>query len=311
MKRILITGGGGAGNEALHRLLGDRYETYFADADIRNIPPSISGDRRNALPFASDPGFAQAVAALCMRLGIDILVPAVDEELPLMDAVAALSPGLTILVPPPSFVVNSLDKLATAQVLAQHGIAVPSTAPIEAVNEVGFPCIVKPRSGRGSRGVSIVSSPSQLAAYRELSSQSADQLLAQELLSGQEYTVQMVATSAGRLEAVVPVLIDIKRGITVRARIDWDPAVIDACTRIHEAMGGAATYNIQLMKTEDGRILPFEINPRVSTTLCLSVAIGVDPFAIYLGARCRAATTTRLELRRYWMNEIAPLETNS
>ena len=37
--RLLFTGGGGAGNEAIFRFLGDQYELYFADAVLEQIAP--------------------------------------------------------------------------------------------------------------------------------------------------------------------------------------------------------------------------------------------------------------------------------
>ena len=63
--KLLFTGGGGAGNEALYRLLGDRYEAHFADADVAAIAQSIPVERRHAIPMANVDDFTCAVAALC------------------------------------------------------------------------------------------------------------------------------------------------------------------------------------------------------------------------------------------------------
>ena len=41
MKKILFTGGGGTGNEAIYRLLSSKYEVNFADADLKAISNSI------------------------------------------------------------------------------------------------------------------------------------------------------------------------------------------------------------------------------------------------------------------------------
>ena len=36
-KKILITGGGGSGAEAINSLVNSKYKLYFADADIKSI----------------------------------------------------------------------------------------------------------------------------------------------------------------------------------------------------------------------------------------------------------------------------------
>ena len=112
----------------------------------------------------------------------------------------------------------------------------------------------------------------------------------------------------GRLRAVVPVKVDSKRGITIRAETCADAKVIEVCIAIHAAVPAAGCYNIQLIKTETGEVLPFEINPRVSTTLCLVVAAGVDPIAIYLGQSPKEMLLPFAEgvrLRRHWKNFIS------
>ena len=175
--------------------------------------------------------------------------------------------------------------------------------------DVGFPCIAKPRSGRGSRGVHVVGSVEQARGYLGLYGLAADEVVAQERLGGREFTVMMAADRDGELFAVVPVLVHVKRGITVLAETADDDAVIGACRAIHRALPTRGFYNIQCMATPDGRVAPFEINPRVSTTFCLALeALEVDPIAVFMGWAPRpeglAAFHSGLRLRRFWYNQI-------
>ena len=65
------------------------------------------------------------------------------------------------------------------------------------------------------------------------------------------------------------------------------------------------------MLSPDGRALPFEIHPRVSTTLCLAVAAGVDPISIYLGSDNRSDPIPfagGVQLRRHWKNHFLKAE---
>ncbi len=311
---MLFTGGGGSGSEALNRLLGERYEVHFADADMEAKPYSVASNSWHQIPFASDPAFIEGLHRLCRELAVDILIPGVDEEL-LPIAQARESMGCAVLLPPVEFIRTHLDKLTSNSLLQAHRLPAPQTKPLsEHQRRISFPCIVKPRCGRGSRDVAVVYSEQELQAHVVLSRRLPEDFIVQELLRGLEYTVMMSADRTGRLFAVVPVLVGIKKGITLRARTDRDAAVIAACVAIHAANPVPGCYNIQLVKTESGEVKPFEINPRISTTACLAVAAGVDFIGIYLGMDEYQNTSSpisdllpfrdRMGLRRSWHNEF-------
>lgn len=306
MTRVLFTGGGGAGNEALWRLLGGRYELHFGDADAGAIDPLVPAGRRHALPWASDPAFAAEMAGLCARLGIDVLVPGVDEELAPLAAARAGFGGTSILLPGLEYVTAMTDKWSMVCALESAGLPVPVSRLLsEGPGPIPFPCIAKPRQGRGSRDVRVLGAAAEAAALREAAGAGADRTLLQQRVEGVEYTVQMMADAQARLHAVVPVRVDIKRGITLRAATEDNPHVVLACRAIHEALPAAGCYNIQLMLSATGEVLPFEINPRVSTTLCLCVAAGLDPITIWQATRPGLKTfRAGLQLRRHWTNHF-------
>ena len=99
-RRILFTGGGGAGNEAIYRLWKDRYDFHFADSDPEAINPAIPAERRHTIPLATASDFVSGLSGLCDRLEINVLVPGVDEELPLMPKTADALRSTEILAPP-------------------------------------------------------------------------------------------------------------------------------------------------------------------------------------------------------------------
>lgn len=307
MKRVCFTGGGGAGSEALYRLLEGRYEVHFADADPEAIDPAIPADRRHVLPFASDPAFSDQVFALVLDQQLDLLVPGVDEEL-LKVAELVQQDRIRALLPPAAFIQRHLDKQASMQWLAAQGLPAPRTRPAVEGGEIGFPCIVKPRSGRGSRGVTLIRSPEQLGAYAAWCGQ-PDEWIAQEYAQGREFTVMVASDAEARLRAVVPVAVEVKRGITLRAQTCRCPEVEEVCRRVHAADPVPGCFNVQLMLQPDGTVRIFEINPRVSTTLCLGVAAGVDPVGLFLDPQPGAdgdllPFKASLRLRRNWINHF-------
>ena len=308
MIKVLFTGGGGAGNEALWRVLGHRYTLHFGDADPAAIDPSIPEDRRHQLPWASDPDFVGKMIDLCRRLDVNLLVPSVDEELLTLARNTDVLAPTRLLLPEADYVETMLDKLHMIRSLSEKKIPVPLSRTLaDDLKELRFPCISKPRNGRGSRDVRVLNSIADAMSLKASLGDAAGKTLVQDKIEGVEYTVQMVADAKGRLRAIVPVRIGIKRGITIRAETEAEPRVITACRAIHQAIPTGGCYNIQLMLTVTGEVLPFEINPRVSTTLCLVVAADIDPVAIFL-EQIRSdgilPFVEGIQLRRYWTNHF-------
>jgi carbamoyl-phosphate synthase large subunit len=306
-RRILFTGGGGAGNEAIYRLWKDKYDLQFADADPDAINPAIPAERRHAILLATAPEFVSGLSELCNSLDVDVLVPGVDEELPLMPEMSDLLKNTDILVPPARFVSLAMDKLETANEILAQGLPAPQTTTMADMKNALFPCFAKPRRGRGSRGIRILANREEAEAYFVLSGLPGDQILLQHLLTGREFTVMMAADRRANLHAVIPVEIEIKRGVTIRATTNPDQSVIDGCRAIHDAFRPQGCYNIQLMLDEENRVMPFEINPRISTTFCLGIAAGADPveiFSLESGPDRLTRFQHGLSLHRHWANVI-------
>jgi carbamoyl-phosphate synthase large subunit len=304
--RVLFTGGGGAGTEALWELLSGRHELLFADADVRRVNPIVPRSRAHEIPFASHPEFFEVLRRLCRDLLIDVLVPGVDEELEQLSMRRAEFNPTVILLPTFDFTRIMLDKLEFARSLFAAGAPVPRTQSLADLGPwTDFPCIVKPRRGRGSRGVTVVANSIELEAMRTAVIERSDEYVVQELAGGTEYSVQVVADSDQRLRAVFPARIIAKRGITISAIGEQNQAVIKACERIHQSLPTSGCYNVQGILGEDLSFLPFEINPRVSTTLCLAVASGIDPVEIFTAPAERQGLVpfeAGVALNRFWHN---------
>ncbi len=302
MIKVLFTGGGGAGNEALWRLLNNRYELHFADADRNNINPIIPEDRRHLIPFADESEFIIKMIGLCLRLGIDLIIPGVDEELLLFAKNIHSFLPTKLLLPDTKYIETMLDKLNMIRTLEEKRIKVPFTCLLTDWFNINYPCIIKPRHGRGSRGLQIVNNFSEIedAYLREW----PEEMILQQKIEGIEYTVQMIVDSQAQLKSIVPIKIDIKKGITIRAETDDNKYVLEACKKIHEVMPTKGCYNIQLMLTKDNEVYPFEINPRISTTFCMTVAAGIDPIDIFLNGNNSEELLpfNKIKLQRHWTN---------
>lgn len=181
-------------------------------------------DRAFAVPRADSPEFAPAMLAICREFGVHFVVPTIDTELlALSEAFEDFRRiGTSIAVSAAGFVAMARDKLATVRALEQAGVPAPRTATLETVRSDPeawpWPLLVKPRHGSAGRAVSVV------ASVAELPERETEPLIAQQLLTGAEYTVNMFVDETGRARCVIPhrrVQVragEVEKGVTERRR---------------------------------------------------------------------------------------------
>jgi carbamoyl-phosphate synthase large subunit len=231
------------------------------------------------VPPCGTPAFIETLLAICRRWNVDLVIPTIDPELDNLcrhvEAFAAL--GTEVVIAPPAVVGLARDKLATAELLHAHDIPVPRTAPPEqvaaAADAWSGPLLLKPRAGSSSVGIRRVENPAALAPPGTL-----EGYVVQELLEGDEYTVNMFFDRAGTLRCVVPHRRhevragEVAKGITTRHEaleaIGWSLGKVLSGAR------GALCY--QAIVDPHGRAAVFEINARFG---------GGYPLAHQAGAR--------------------------
>jgi carbamoyl-phosphate synthase large subunit len=240
-------------------------------AGLYLVPP----EARTLIPAGLDPGFADAALARCVAMGVDVLIPTVDAELrPLGRARADFRrAGIELLLAPDQALDICLDKLALAECCAGQ-VPVPRTERYDQADPESwtYPVIVKPRTGSGSRGISLVESSQALARLDA----SADFLI-QEFLPGEEYSIDVLADAAGHVVASVPRVRErVDSGVSVAGRTLHDGELERFGAAVATATGLTYIANVQFRRDAAGRPALLEVNPRVPGTLPLTVASGVD-----------------------------------
>ncbi|MFC7115138.1 ATP-grasp domain-containing protein [Natronoarchaeum sp. GCM10025703] len=167
------------------------------------------------------------------------------------------------------------------QWLADAGDDLPATwlaSEAERIDEEVYPLIVKPRRGRGSRGVQRVDDKSSLHDHLARTERNPEDLLVQAYLDGPEFTTSVVGTRDGRLLGVVPKEAIEKDGSTVLGVTRRAPAVADSCRSIFDTLDPKGPVNVQQVLDAEGIPKTIEVNPRFSSTSCLTVAADVNEF---------------------------------
>jgi carbamoyl-phosphate synthase large subunit len=284
---VLVTGVGGAtGIGAVTALQDDPgYEVVGVDMDATAAGIHLA-DRGTTVPAAAAESWPDAMAAVVDRHDVDVIVPTVDEELVRLPALREVLPAAVPVVAPRQEVVDlSTDKFRTYRTLREAGHAVPETwlaTDADDVDPTAFPLLVKPRRGRGSRGVTRVETPAALEAHLERVDHAPESLLCQEFVAGTEFTTSVIATADDRLLGVVPKEAVEKDGSTVLGATRRAPDVGAACRAVHGTLSPAGPINVQQLVGDDGTVYTIEINPRFSSTSCLTVSAGVDEFDLLI-----------------------------
>jgi carbamoyl-phosphate synthase large subunit len=277
--RVLVTGAGGPSAVAVLRSLAREPRVALHAADI---DPNAAGlylvdaERRVLLPRGDDPGFAEALLDWCRATGIDVLYPTVDQELlPVARARAAFAAaGVVVVLAHERALATCLDKWALYQACVGR-LPVPRTELLDPAFEARAwdgPLVVKPRRGSGSRGVLVLDDASALDGLPRDAS-----LLVQELLPGEEHSLDVLASADGTVGAVVPRLrLRIDSGIAVAARTVDEPALIELGRDVVRTIGLGWVSNVQVRADRKGRPRLLEVNPRFPGTMPLTIEAGVD-----------------------------------
>ena len=120
--------------------------------------------------------------------------------------------------------------------------------------------------------------------------------------------MSVTVAADGRTLAVVPKEVVTKRGITMIGVTRRVESIELLCATIQDRLRADGPFNVQLILDDDGRPFVFEINPRFSTTVGLTMAAGVnEPDVVFRnavrGEEVKIDGYDRLVCMRYW-NEV-------
>ena len=277
MTRVLVTGVGGAAGVAVVRsLLGRDDVTVFA-ADMDGWAAGlylVPAERRRLVEPGRSDAFVPGLADLVARDRIDVVISTVDVELAaLAERRDELAPAV-LAAPSADTLATALDKLALAERCAPTA-NVPRTVlagPDALAVDWEFPVFAKPRSGAGSRGIRVVPDRAALEALP-----TDEGLIVQDLLPGEEYSVDVIADASGRVVAAVPrTRARVDSGVAIAGRTVRDAELEETAAAVARAIGLVGVANVQLRRDRAGRAALLEVNPRFPGALPLTIAAGVD-----------------------------------
>ena len=276
--RILITGAGGPAAISIMKALdGQPYDLFAADMSAYGSGLYLVPEcNRFILPAGSQPAFVPRLFEICRRHRIDIVIPTCDAELlPVARARSMFERnGVRVMLSPEAALERCLDKFALYEACKDH-VPVPTTAVLteEAVKmHWNWPVIVKPRTGSGSRGVVMVNSRNALARLAP-----NENLIVQEYLPGDEYSVDVFVDRCGTVHGAVPrARLRIDSGVAVASRTLRDEALQAVATAVAAKVGVVYAVNVQIRLDAGGVPRLLEVNARFPGTMALTVKAGAN-----------------------------------
>jgi carbamoyl-phosphate synthase large subunit len=244
--------------------------------DVNPLSPAVRlADAAFRVSLASDAHYIPEILQIASAERVNLVVPTIDDELPLFSAAIPQfnAAGIRVAVSPLWTTLLCNDKYATCRALEQKGIAaaasfLPETLP----EDVSLPLFIKPRWGRGGVGAFPIRSRRELAFFLDY----VPDPLIQEYLEGPEFTIDMLCDFAGRPLSIVPrERVVIRAGVIDRGRTVKEPALLAIAEACAAALPCAGAVNIQC-RVVDGRPIVFEINPRFSGGIPLTIEAGAD-----------------------------------
>jgi predicted ATP-grasp superfamily ATP-dependent carboligase len=255
----LVTGIGGPAGRATTRFLRNQ-GVRIIGTDIVRVEADV--DEFHIVPRGDSADFADAL--------LELISTTISRT---RDTIRAL--GANLFIGDPFVVDVANDKLMTARILDAAGIPVPKTladcSPDIAAREIKYPLIVKPRVGRGGRGVSLYYSE-----YEARNETRADTVW-QDYMPGDEYDLNLFAYPAGFVRTLAVLRkTAMKQGpignaLHVQRVIRRDVAGLGLRVARSLSLEGPVDMDIRMDRAGKPRVL--EINARVGANILSSPEI--------------------------------------
>jgi carbamoyl-phosphate synthase large subunit len=272
MKTIIVTGIGGIVGQGIVR------NARAMGRGLRIVGVNISRvsagnhlcDEVFEVPYAYDPLYIDAMMKVIADTGAELIIPSTDYESYYLSKHQTLL-TIPLAASPSSVTFFCLDKYRNWEAFTAANIPFARSALPSRFKGEFERYIVKPREGRGSRGIHI--QPPDISVFN-------DTYLVQQLLEGPEITSTFYVLSDRSLLGSITMRRELESGNTARAEVtrEYDAEVEHLALQMIQAYPFSGCVNIQSKVTPSG-VVPFEVNCRISGTNSIRSQFGFNDVA--------------------------------
>jgi len=268
-KKVILVAGisGDIGSSYAKSIYGNEFSIVGCDMNSAPCDDSFFEQFFPVPPATQTDSYLKAIKEISEKVGVDLIVPISEPEIKIFHENRKIwsSWKRKVLINNELILDHFLDKLKTVEYLSSIGIKVPKTYFLAKYkDQLKFPMIIKPRSSCGSKNIWKVESNIDLEYFRKKDNGT---YLIQEYLGfdAHEYTTG-VFSDGNNISSVT-----FKRklglgGITIEADLVDSPQMDAMAQKLAVETKLIGSINIQT-RLCGGDFIPFEINPRFSSTL--------------------------------------------
>ncbi|MBE5801648.1 MAG: ATP-grasp domain-containing protein [Clostridiales bacterium] len=237
-----------------------------------------------ALTVQDEEAYVQQMLAAVRRYGVEALIPLTDVEVDVLCSRKAefLALGCVLCTPEEAVVRLCRDKQQMAQRLeaAQVCRTIPTFSGKDLAENLSFPMMLKPRSGRSSQGQVIAWCQADVDAALKR----RDDYIAQPYLTGDIYTVDVARDVQGNVQTLVRrELLRTGNGLGTTVEVIPQHPLDRICADIAREAAILGVVNMEFIHHDDDFYF-LEVNPRFSGGAGFSLKAGMDVALLML--RC-------------------------
>lgn len=279
---VVVTGVGSTTAQSVIKGLRKQrtYDVEIIGADI-NPSTNIAGayfcdSFERVAPATQTKQYLSDLRAIVDRYAVDLLVPIVDIELGVIaEHRDVFDEDVKILLSSEETIQICNNKYHTYEWFSAAGIPTPTTlrnpTPTAVLEHFdSFPVVAKPARGVSSRDVYEIRNKEELCLLERI-----ERPVVQPKLTGDEYTLDAFRRD-GQTVVVPRQRLETRSGISYKGRTADEPELIEYGKEIMDDLDLFGPANIQCFVDGDEEINFFEINPRFSGSLPLTLEAGVN-----------------------------------
>jgi carbamoyl-phosphate synthase large subunit len=259
-KTILVTGiGGNVGQGILRNIISLKLPIRLVGVDIASFTPGNHlCDVTYKVPYSYHDNYIQTIQSIIEKEKVDLILPSTDYEIfylsknkHRLNTIVVASEAQTAKI--------YLDKYETFLFLFKNNIPFAKSWLTGDYDFSEQEIIAKPREGRGSRGIIInPENPNGLPS----------DYMIQPLVKGIEITTAIYVNKIGKLHGLFTMERSLTNGTTTESKVvfQYDNQMLKIANKMIELGGLIGSFNIQSIVRENGEIIPFEVNCRISGT---------------------------------------------
>lgn len=259
-KTVLVTGiGGNVGQGVLRNIKSLDLGITIIGTDISSFTAGNHlCDFTYQVPYSYDESYIPAIQKIIEKENVQLVIPTTDYEIYYLSLHQSALKA-KVVASEPEIAKIYLDKFLTYTHHKAFNIPfskswLPSEFEFE-MNDI----IVKPREGRGSRGIHI--NPENPKNF-------SDDFMIQPLHKGIEITTAFYVKRNGSLHGLFTMERELTNGATSKSKTikKYDDQLRIIIEKMIQNKGLVGSINLQSIVNDKGEIIPFEVNCRISGT---------------------------------------------